>query len=113
MALLDLKAVEAVPLLRRIFHAKAVSQDMVGDWREVRRELNLEREPDDPPERGPGESVHDPDSPIGQLARRLKLEEKWKTVDARPANPPSAPVKRAGKWHRKQARKHKRQTRRC
>lgn len=113
MALMDLKAVESVPLLRRIFHARAVNHDMVGDWREVREELNLERQPDDPPERRPGESLHDLDSPLGELARYLALEDKWKTMDAPSANPPAAPAKHSGKWHRKQARKHRQQTRRC
>lgn len=113
MALLDLKALESVPLLRRMFHARAVNRDMVGDWSEVRRELNLERQPDDPPERRPGESVHDPDSLIGQLARRLNLEERWKTVQAPAESPPPAPAKHTAKWHRKQAKKHRQQTRRC
>ena len=115
MALLDLKAVEAVPLLRRIFHAKAVNQDVVGDWGDVRRELELERQEGDPPERRPGESVHHPDSPVGKLARRLSLEDKWKAMQAPSADPPAAaaPVKHTAKWHRKQAKKHKQQTRRC
>jgi hypothetical protein len=114
MALLDLNAVEAVPLLRRTYHAKAVNHDMVGDWGEVRRELALEREEGDPPERRPGESVHGPDSPIGKIARRLNLQEKWKATQAPPADPhPAAPEKRSAKWHRKQAKKHKQQTRRC
>ena len=114
MALLDLNAVEAAPLLRRMFHAKAVNQDMVGDWGDVRRELALDREEGDPPERRPGESVHHPDSPIGKLARRLNLEEKWESTQAPSADPhAAAPEKRSAKWHRKQAKKHKQQTRRC
>jgi hypothetical protein len=115
VALLDLKAVEAVPLLRRIFHAKAVTAEMVGDWGNVRRELNLERLPDDPPERKPGESLWDPNSPggkLGKLARRMKLEGKWKEIDAA-ADPAAAPVKHSAKWHRQQAKKRKQQTRRC
>jgi hypothetical protein len=112
MALLGLKAMEAVPLLRRMFHADAVDAEMVGDWGDVRRELSLERHPDDPPERRPEEFVHAPNSPIGKLARRLELEERWKESDA-PAQPPDAPAKHSAKWHRKQAKKRKQQTRRC
>jgi hypothetical protein len=112
VALLDLKAVEAVPLLRRMFHAKAVTAEMVGDWSDVRRDLNLERQPDDPPERKPGESLWDPNSPIAKLARHIKLEGQWKATEP-PADPSAAPVKHTAKWHRQQAKKRKQQTRRC
>jgi len=112
MALLDLKALEALPLLRRIFHAKAVTAEMVGDWGDVRRELNLERLPDDPPERKPGESLWDPNSPIAKLARLMKAETLWKATESS-AQPSAASAKHTAKWHRQQARKRKQQTWRC
>jgi hypothetical protein len=117
VALLDLKALEAAPLLRRMFHARAVNLEVVGDWGDARRELHLERLPDDPPERKPGESLWNPDSPGGQLAklaRKLKLEGKWKAIDALVDPPAAAPAaKHTAQWHRQQAKKRKQQTRRC
>lgn len=107
VALLELKVVEAAPLLRRIFHADAVNTEIVGDWSDVRKELSLERLPDDPPERAPGAPLYGPDSAIAKVAR---------LISARNAREPAAAperVKRSAKWHRKQAKKRKQQTRRC
>ena len=81
VALLDLKAVEAAPLLRQMFHAKAVNVDMVGDWGDVRRELKLERQPDDPPERRARRVRARPGFGDRKARRGIsKLEEKWKTT---------------------------------
>jgi hypothetical protein len=49
--LLNLKATEALPVIREAFRADRIDESMAGGWGDVRRELNLERQPDDPPER--------------------------------------------------------------
>jgi hypothetical protein len=86
---------------------------MVGDWSDVRRELHLERLPDDPPERKPGESLWNPNSPIAKLSRLMKAETLWKATESS-APPSAAPTaKHTAKWHRQQAKKRKQQTRRC
>jgi hypothetical protein len=115
VALLGLKALEAVPLLRRIFHAEAVNAEMVGDWGEVRRKLKLERQPDDPPERKPGESPWGRDSSMTKLAQQIMELARQGGATEPAAPPPAAPpaVKHSAKWHRQQAKKRKQQTRRC
>jgi hypothetical protein len=49
--LLDLKAVEAAPILRRALKAERVEEWIAGGWRDVREALKLEPTPDDPPDR--------------------------------------------------------------
>jgi hypothetical protein len=49
--LLDMKATEALPVIREAFRADQIDETIAGDWGDVRRELNIEPQPDDPPER--------------------------------------------------------------
>jgi len=55
--LLNLKATEAVPVIREAFRADRNDESMAGGWGDVRREFNLEREPDDPPERSAADAL--------------------------------------------------------
>ncbi len=103
-ALLELEATEAVPLLRRVFHAGAVDRQSVGDWSDVRRDLNIERLPDDPPERKPGESLWK-GSPMEKIAAALQ-----KLPPSREGTPTE---NRSAKSYRKEAKKRKKQNRRC
>ena len=48
--LLELNAIEAVPVIREAFRADGIDETIAGDWGDVRRELKIERQPDDPPE---------------------------------------------------------------
>jgi hypothetical protein len=47
-SLIDLKAVEAAPLMERAFAAGAVEEAMVGDWEEVQVDLGLKVQRDTP-----------------------------------------------------------------
>jgi hypothetical protein len=47
-SLIDLKAVEAAPLIERAFAADAVPKSMVGDWEEVQVDLGLKAHRDTP-----------------------------------------------------------------
>ena len=107
--LLELKALESVPLLRRIFRAQAIDEWVIGDWASVRRDLKLERLPDDPPSRGSGkvELLDNPHLIVDPALEYLDPEEIAEPQAESPL------VKRSGKWHRKQAKKRKSQTRRC
>lgn len=46
-ALLELKATEALPLIRHAFELHKIDETMYGPWGEVLKELGLEPEPDD------------------------------------------------------------------
>jgi hypothetical protein len=47
-ALVDLKAVEALPLIRRAFELGKIDETMNGPWGDVLREIGVEPAPDDP-----------------------------------------------------------------
>jgi hypothetical protein len=103
-ALLDLKAVEAAPLLRRVFVAEKVDKFMVGDWGDIRRELKLEREEGDPPERPRGKSLWD-GTPLGDAVDRLR---RFLTA----GRPPGVTLSRADWQDRDKARARRKQERR-
>ena len=48
-SLVDLKALEAAPLIERAFAADRVDESIVGDWDDVQVELGLKEAPPDPP----------------------------------------------------------------
>lgn len=47
-ALIDLKATEALPVIRRVFEEQQVDETMNGSWGDVLKQLGVEPEPDDP-----------------------------------------------------------------
>jgi hypothetical protein len=47
-ALVDLKAVEALPLIRHAFESEKIDESMHGAWGDVLHEIGVEPDPDDP-----------------------------------------------------------------
>ncbi|NTU78879.1 MAG: hypothetical protein HGA45_05660 [Chloroflexales bacterium] len=47
-ALVDLKATEALPLIRRAFELERIDESMHGAWGDVLQEIGVEPDPDDP-----------------------------------------------------------------
>jgi hypothetical protein len=89
--LLDLHAVEATPVIEKVFAANAIDETIAGDWDDVQWELGLTEEP---PQREP---VHFPEASNWPFAAREILGD-------RP--PRDREAKAKAKAKRKQAANH-------
>ncbi|MFN8475406.1 MAG: DUF1186 domain-containing protein [Anaerolineae bacterium] len=101
VGLLDLDAVEALPVIRAAMEKNLIDESVAGDWQEVLNELGQEADPDDPLLKKP---AFRPSWPFGFLDQDgLVPPEK----PARPARAPAAPpaTKNDGKAKQKQKRK--------
>lgn len=95
--LLTLRAVEALPALRRAFEKKQIDESVAGGWAEVLESLGQEPDPDDPLVQ---QSRHRAEtSGVGDLFGGMP------EVGGAPAALPSAPKKGGGASKRKNKRK--------
>ena len=98
--LLDLKAVESLPVIRSALERNLIDESVAGDWEEVLHELGQEADPDDPLLKKPS---FQPSWPLAFLEPGYRAPQ---PQPARPARSPAPPTpKKDGKAKQKQKRK--------
>lgn len=107
--LMDLKAVEAVPAIRRAYAADRVDGTVCGNWQHVREALGLSPQPDDPPVKPVREywrQFHPALAESQELFRRLQ-EAKGGGGGGPPAAAPRPPDRSVERQRRKDRDKRK------
>ncbi len=100
-SLLNLEAVEALPVIRSALERNLVDEAVAGDWEEVLHALGQEADPDDPLLKKPS---FRPSWPLGLLERGYLAPSSRPSRPARSTAAPPAP-KKPGKAKQKQKRK--------
>lgn len=91
--LVELKAVEALPLIRRAFEAEKLDEFFRGDWASIQRELGVEPDPADPL--------------VARSLRRLEATKRSLRASLAPSQPGALPLAPARGKKKDSARKAK------
>ncbi len=101
-ALVELKAVEALPVIERAFAAGAVEEFVMGDWEDVQIEFGLKTERETPrPNYFPGQSAQEIKRALTELTEQTKHVQTLKQRDAKKEKSKRKQSKKTRKQNRK------------
>lgn len=101
-ALVNLKAVEALPVIERAFAAGAVEEFVMGDWEDVQIEFGLKTERETPrPNYFPGQAAQEIKRALAELTEQTKHVQALRRRDAKKEKSKRKQSKKTRKQNRK------------
>jgi hypothetical protein len=105
-SLVELKAEEALPLIRQAFEANAVDESVRGDWEAIMRDMGQEPDPDDPLI---AESARRKEARYQQMQQMMAMHRLQQMSSAAPAEAPSSAPPAGGKSKQGKAKQKRKQ----